>query len=484
MAYQRIFETQEAFEADVMGVPKVSVKAGKQRPFWSKKHPIKNESGKIIRGGMYPHQKAWWKNESFIKILVAGYGAGKTFIGGKRIISLALENAPIAVAAVSPTFPLAKKTVVPTISALLAGKRQNYGKAFWWRYNKVDHEFTIRYHGRHATIYVLSGEDPDSLRGPNLAAAWLDEPFLMDKSVFMQMIARVRHPESVLSEIGLTGTPESLNWGFDLCMGEMKDDLEEYGDVKVGMIQASSRANLSLNPAYIKRMEGTFTDRMVEAYIEGGFVNLSEGLVYYAFTNLQDSEGHTNVKSYPEVPEQAELGVGMDFNVNPMSAAVFWRMGAHMHFFDEIQLPNADTEFLCQQLVEKYVSDERVTKQVLEDVYPDASGVQRHANAPGAKTDFHYIREAGFRVRAHHKNPKRKDRYNAVNGKFRPKEGASTLSIDPRCKRMIKYLQAYSHELMNKQQNMSHLLDAMSYPVEYLYPVYHDRVGMYKLAGF
>lgn len=158
-----------------------------------------------------------------------------------------------------------------------------------------------------------------------------------------------------------------------------------------------------------------------------------------------------------------------------------------MHFFDEIELPNADTEFMCQVLYERYVHPEtRVTKQTLTYVYPDASGSARKTSAPGGKTDFHYIRDAGFEIRAHHANPKQKDRYNAVNGKFAPKVGKTTLTIDPACKKMNKYLQGYTYEGLNKkdQKTYSHLLDSLSYPVEYLFPISRDRQGTAKLTGF
>lgn len=451
-----IIEYQDPYSEDVSTVdrPQADV-TNKQAKFWETADPILNAHGKLVRGGMFEPQRRWWNLETFVKVFCAGFGSGKTITGAKRIIATALQNAPVASAAVSPTFPLAKKTIIPTLDALLAGKRANYGKQFWYKLNKADHHYTIRYRGRTATIYVLSAEDPDALRGPNLGSVWLDEPFLMVREVFDHMLARIRHPDASIMEMVLTGTSESLGWGFDLCCGELKDQLRESG-VAVGLIQASTRSNLALHSSYVKRLEGAFTSKMVEAYIEGGFVNMSEGLVYYAFTPKADIEDHCNVRDLP-VPDECELGCGMDFNVNPMSACVFWRAGAHMHIFDEIELPNSDTEYMCSLLREKYVDAGRLTAQVLEVIYPDASGAARKTSSPSGKTDFHYIREAGFQISAPSSNPHRKDRYNAVNGKFRPKEGKTTLTVSPKCKKLIKYFQTYTHEQMNQQTAMSHL---------------------------
>src|SRR5205807_2520124 len=107
------------------------------------------------------------------------------------------------------------------------------------------------------------------------AAAWLDEPFIMHRDVFDQMIARVRHPDSSVKEILLSGTPEQLNWGYDLCVGELK----ERNDV--GMVQASTHTNKALDEGYVGRLEGVLTERAAAAFVDGKFVNLAEGMVYY-----------------------------------------------------------------------------------------------------------------------------------------------------------------------------------------------------------
>ena len=54
---------------------------------------------------------------------------------------------------------------------------------------------------------------------------------------------------------------------------------------------------------------------MVEAYIDGPFVNLTSGSVYPNFNRL---ECHTNETIRPGEP----LHVGMDFNINRMAATI------------------------------------------------------------------------------------------------------------------------------------------------------------------
>jgi len=422
--------------------------------FWRQDEPVRDESGTIIRGGMWPHQRAFWNLPNFVKALITGYGGGKTLIGGKRAISLLMNNAPVPGAIVSPTFPMARETTITTVSELLNGKETILGRdGFRWEYKKQERSFIVYYRGRIGRAIVYSGDDPARLKGPNLAWAWVDEPFIQDVEVFRQLMARLRHPAATMLELILTGTPEQLNWGWELCEGELSDRHD------VGFIQASSRANLATGGAYIDRLSGTYDGKAAEAYIEGQFVNLVEGLVYYAFS------ADANVQPYGLIDE-VEIGAGMDFNVNPMSAAVFWRHGEHIHFFDEIELPNSDTQPMCVELRNRY-------GQRLINVYPDPSGNARHTNAPAGETAFTTLSRNGFIVNAHSRHPKRRDRFNAVNGKMKAQSGNVTLTFEPSCKKLIRYMRQYSHEQMNteEQKAMSHLLDARDYAVEYLYPI-------------
>ncbi|WP_217878389.1 hypothetical protein, partial [Vibrio alginolyticus] len=77
--------------------------------FWRKEEPVMDENGKLIKGGMFAHQREFWESESFITALVTGYGGGKTFTAGKISISMALENPGIPFMCVSPSYKVARK---------------------------------------------------------------------------------------------------------------------------------------------------------------------------------------------------------------------------------------------------------------------------------------------------------------------------------------------------------------------------------------
>lgn len=448
--------------------------------FWRMEDPEIDEKGNVLKGGMFEHQRTWWNAPNFIKAMVAGYGAGKTLIGSKKAIALSLYNNGQPHFWVSPSYKVAKRTVVPTLVELLDGKK-TIDPSLTYKYNKSDNEFRIQHKGRTGIIWLGSGEEPDSLKGPNIGSATIDEPFIQDVKVFEQMLARVRAPRAKHREIGLLGTPEQLNWGYDICEGE---DQNRY-DIAVQHV--STLQNKALPQQYFDTLLAGYTDKMRQAYLEGQFLNLSKGAIYYGFSKERnvirlEDPGH-------------ELEVGMDFNVDPMSAVVFWRNGKHVHIVAEIEIENADTQYMVDMLSmdNSNTNEEAILGQIrnyldkdgrlrIRTVYPDASGRSRHTSAAAGTSDFTILREK-FEVISKSANPKIRDRENSVNGKLNPVGGRATLTIDPACKRIQKYMHSYTHELRLKQKQMSHLLDALGYPVAYLYPVTKPRVAVTTIQG-
>jgi hypothetical protein len=424
--------------------------------FWRTEDPVVDDDGLVAKGGMWPHQRRWWQLKNFCKLLVTGYGGGKTWNLCKRLVSGCLLNTPAASAVVSPTFPMARLTLIPTMQQLLDGRKSLDPENFDWELNKSTHTYSIRYKNRTGMVHVLSGQDPDRLKGSNLGQAGIDEPFIQDYGVLKQMLARVRHPNAQLLEILLAGTPEQLNWGYQLAEGELGLD--------VGMVRASSKDNLALPKQYVDRLLSSYSDKEADAYVKGLFVNLSTGLVYHAF------DPGANVVDLA-MPDGAELFAGMDFNVNPMAFMVGWRHQKHMHVFAEYELPNSDTPEACQKLAAKHPG--------LRLIYPDPSGRSRHTNAPGGKTDFYYIEKAGFTPLAPRKAYSRRDSINAVNGAL--KHGR--LTIAPNCTMLKRYLSTYAWELMTKQENQSHLLDALRYAVQQVMPVFKTTAVVTTVRG-
>jgi len=409
--------------------------------FWRSEDPVFDGEGLVVKGGMFAHQRKLWASTASIKALVGGYGSGKTNLCAKRAIALALFNAPVPVMCVSPNYLQAEGTIILTIQDMLNGRRIRY------EYNKSKHNFTIYRNGRAARIWIRSGDKPDSLKGPNLAAALIDEPFIQDEAVFTQMQARVRDPKATHREIVLTGTPEQLNWEYDICAGKKK----HMYDIEV--IQAPTALNLALPETTRKNMFAGMDKRMRLAYESGEFVNLSKGRIYYAFDRARHV---TDIR----IRDDETVYVGMDFNVNPMSFIAFVKRNDSLFFFREFTSPNSDTYEAVNEIRNEFGDRCQI-------IFPDPACTHRGTNAAAGQTDKKIIESAGFEAFCRVAHPTRRDRYNAVNSKF----SCGELFIDSSCENLIDSVEQLTHENFTKQEHLTHMVDAFGYPVEYIYPI-------------
>ena len=384
---------------------------------------------------MLPHQCAFWELPNFVKLLVGGYGCGKTRIGALRSIWSSYVNSPIPHLYVSPTYKQARKTVIVSIKELLDHAEIAYD------YNKTNHEFYMP--GWNATIWIASGDEPESLKGPNLATAGIDEPFIMNEEILNVVLSRLRHPDAKHRELFLTGTPEQLNWGYELAQNI-------DGRYDLGTVVARTADNAFLPQQFVKMLERAFDENQRAAFMDGKFVNLTAGRVYKYFERSMIAEG----------PMSAMLRAGIDFNVDNMTAEIFSiTPDGVVWFLDEIQFDNSTTYELADRLQERYPG---IT------VFPDPAGRARKSSSD--VTDFTILRDKGFTVEARPVHPPVRSRVNAVNKLMR--EGR--LRISSRCPRLVKDFELVSWkngEIDKSNDALTHASDAAGYAIEKLFPV-------------
>lgn len=167
---------------------------------------------------------------------------------------------------------------------------------------------------------------PQFLRGAGLDFAVLDEFAYMPADLWPEVVRPMladREGRALLSS-----TPQGLNHFYDLYQeARPRSDWAafHYPTAHGGYVSANELALLraSMDP------------RLYAQEIEASF-ELQQGRVYHAFS--RDSNV-TNVPMILGLP----LLVGMDFNVNPMTAIVAQKVGEQCHVSAEIVLPNSNT---------------------------------------------------------------------------------------------------------------------------------------------
>ena len=342
---------------------------------------------------------------------------------------------------VSPTHGLAQKTIILTLKEIF--RRSDIDFTF----NQNKGEFRI--HNWDGLIWIGSGDKPDSLRGPNLAWAGIDEPFIQKREVFEQMTARVRHPGATQSEIFLTGTPEELNWGYQLVNDSKLD---------IGTVNASTLDNPHLPQDYKDSLLAAYSQEQIDAYVYGKFVNLTQGRVYKDFSR----DKHVMKRE----TEGWEIAAGQDYNVDANTVCIFAYTSKEIAVFDEIRLKNSGTYDMAEALKEKYPGIK---------VMPDSTGSARKTSS--SQSDHDIMRQAGFQVLAPRKNPPVRDRVNAVNRLLREERITFT-----NCPNLIMDMERNvwrNGDIDKRDPEQSHASDAIGYAINWLFPI-HERIAKVK----
>lgn len=186
-----------------------------------------------------------------------------------------------------------------------------------------------------------------------------------------------------------------------------------------------------------------------------------EGVVYYAF------DRKTHIKDITFDGPQQIIHVSLDFNVNPMSAVCFVYKDNHFYIIDEIEMYGSNTDEMCQEILNKFPNAKVFA-------YPDPSAKARKTSA-GGRTDVSILQNNGFIVKMYNKHMSIRDRINSVNTALMNGAGESSVSIHPRCKKLIQSLERQIYKpgtsQPEKDTGWDHMLDACGYGISFLKPV-------------
>lgn len=339
------------------------------------------------------------------KALVGGMGSGKSAAAGMNALLVGSMNAPASFLFVAPTYSLIEDATLPMFETLL----RRTGIASRWHASKK--RLTVGV-GRHDAfdIWMRSGDNPERIVAFESGAACIDEPGLMSPAIFKRVVQRVRHPAAKLQQIALSGTPEDLNWFYDLCEGNPPKGMRVY--------RARTQDNPYQTERYIQKLRETLSEQEIEAYLNGKFVNLKAGRVYKAFDRALHHERLDYQRSM-------QIVVGCDFNVDKMSWVIGIVRGDVLNIVDEVIGMNTNTYRQVEALTDRLrdmvhaVDPFRAVSDIVRDVivYTDAAGKNRTTSAN--ESDIQILRAAGFDVRCAPANPPIKDRVHSVEAKLR-----------------------------------------------------------------
>lgn len=388
---------------------------------------------------------------------VAGFGTGKSEVMCQSAILDAIEGGSKSLIAMyEPTYDLVRLILAPRMEDKLteAGIAYNYNKSENIIYTSTSGigDFVLR------TL-----DNPARIVGYESFRAKIDELDTLKmehaKDAWVKIIARNRQKPSTYKPItskpcntvSVFTTPEGFRFVYDKWK---KNPVSGYK-----MIQASTMSNPFLPDDYVESLRASYPENLIEAYLNGEFVNLTGGQVYRQFDRRLNNTAITENETEP-------LHIGMDFNVGKMSAVVHVeRLGLPVAV-DEI-FGCLDTPDMIQQILMKFPS-----RKIY--VYPDSSGKNRKSQE-ASKTDISQLEKAGFKLRYKSANPRVRDRVNSVNSMLCNAKGERRYLINTeRCQR---YTDDLEQQVYNKQgepdkaHDNDHMTDAGGYYIAYEFPL-------------
>lgn len=377
--------------------------------------------------------------------MVAGFGAGKTEAAIQRSIIGKLASPETNRGFYSPTYDLIRMIAFPRFEEILEQLEIPYRL-----YKSPLNYIEINGMGR---VYFRSMDAPHRIIGYEHADADVDELDTMKPAdaahAWRQIIARNRQPKrnGTPNTVGVTTTPEGFRFVYETWKKDPKEGYE--------IIQAPTESNPHLPDGYIQSLKDIYPPALLDAYLNGEFVNLQSGTVYHGYDRIA-------CRSSEIVLDGELLLIGMDFNVTNMSAVVYVQRGAEWHAVDELK-GVYDTPNMIDIILERFRGHSI-------RVYPDASGKSRKT-VDASISDISLLERAGFSVYANKSNPLVRDRVLAANAAFT--KGRVYVN-DERCPEYARCLEQLAYDANgapDKKSNIDHLPDAGTYPIAFEMPI-------------
>jgi Phage terminase large subunit len=406
-------------------------------------------------------------------------GSGKSYALAYEALLLSRLNPGLLGLIGAPTYTMLQDSTQRTLFEVLEAEEIPF------TFNKQENR--VRLSDNRSEIIFRSMENPERLRGPNLAWFALDELTYTREEAWTRMLGRLRHPEARrLCGLGVW-TPKGYDWVFQRFIDKQSPDHH--------MVRASPQENVYLPADFYEQLKHSYSDPFYRQEALGEYLDMYGGNVYSEF-------GPENIEAV-EYDPRLPLCWALDFNVNPLSSLICQitqerantpdrRYGpdAVVRVIDEIVLPNSQTVSAAKEFIRR-VEELDPPYGIRITIYGDASGNSLRTNA--TRTDYELISQVfqgrtRFRVdlRQNKSNPGVIDRVNTVNNRLKTIAGTRRILINPRCKELIKDLRhvvwkkdRYGNrvgQIEKADTERTHLSDALSYLVAQEFGLF-GRIG-------
>jgi hypothetical protein len=382
---------------------------------------------------------------------VGGFGAGKSDALVTRLMMKKLAYPQFNVGYFAPTYDLISLIAWPKFEERLDAMKIRS------KLNKSDKELRLKTGG---SVIFRTLDNPDRIVGFEISDGGIDEFDTLEHkkaaNAWRKCLARCRRkkPDGEKNTLAIATTPEGFRFVYETWQKQKNAVGKGYT-----LYRAPTSSNPFLPDGYIDQLRDIYPANLLDAYLEGLFVNLTSGAVYPDFDRRLN---HTDA----EIVMGEPLHVGIDFNVYNCTAVVCADRMDHPMVLDELTGVR-DTPALARMLIERFPTNHLT-------VYPDASG-QAHKTVNASLSDLQILRDHGLTVCVNSTNPHVKDRVNAVNAQVLNGVGTRGLLVNTRkCPIVTECLEQQVFDKNgepDKASGKDHAPDALGYFIVKMWPI-------------
>jgi hypothetical protein len=375
-------------------------------------------------------------------------GCGKSYTLCQEAIKLSYLNPGRLGLLGAPTYPMLRDATQASLLEILNGNGIPFD------HNKAENTLVMKDTG--SRILFRPVDEFERLRGTNLAWFGLDELTYTQEESWLRLQGRLRDPKANRLRGFAVWTPKGYDWVYKMFIS---DPLPGYRAVIAP--PKENRHLLEKTPDFYDRLKDSYDPKFYEQEVLGIYLSMDGGRVYSGFDRNQHIE---KVEVNPHLP----LYWALDFNVDPMSSVIAQIGNNKVRVLDEIVIRHSTTQQACEEFMSRYPNHESGLV-----VYGDASGNQHQTTG---LTDFQMVREyfsvhskTPVKYRVPKANPAVRDRVHLVNRMLRSAAGKIDLTVDPKCKELIKDFEQVSykddtHEIdKGRDRQRTHVSDALGY---------------------
>ncbi len=387
---------------------------------------------------------------------VAGFGTGKSEVMCNSALLDSIEGGSASMVAMyEPTYDLVRLILAPRMEE----KLNQWGVRY--KYNKSEN-IIYTSNGQMGDFVLRTLDNPSRIVGYESFRAKVDEIDTLKQDhateAWIKIIARNRQkPDTYkptsnkpINTVSIFSTPEGFKFVHDKWVVNRAAGYE--------MIQASTLSNPFLPDDYVDSLRASYPAQLIDAYIDGQFVNLTSGTVYNAYNRERCRSRETIQAGEP-------LFCGQDFNVGKMATTIYVKRPNGWHAVAEL-CDLFDTPDVIRVIKERW---QDAGHRII--MYPDASGKNRKSNN-ASTSDKALLEQAGFEVRVNPSNPAVKDRVLSMNKAL---ESGKVWVNDSLCPNTARGLEQQAYDKNgepDKSSGVDHQNDATTYPIVYEMPIH------------